>query len=280
MSLRDKLLTPRVARAAMSPLGILLAGAGAAVGVVTGLGIPGAIALGVAAWGARVAVAVPRGEKGPNIDAYALVDPWRRFVLHAQQARNRFERAVKSTREGPIRDRLASIGSRIDTGVEDVWRVANRGQELSRARAQLDPTTAKAELERTQVELAASPNSRHLQAAVESLQSQLASAERMAATVVEAEQQLRLLDARLDETVARAIELSVGTGDEAGLRGLDSDVGDIVNELESLRLALEDTHQTMAPPSIDLPSFEAAPLPPPDDEEGEAGGTVAGRPGG
>ena len=264
----------------MSPLGIVLAGAGAAVGIVTGLGIPGAIALGAVAWGGRVAAAVPRSDKGPNVDAYALVDPWRRFVLHAQQARNRFERAVKSTRDGPIRDRLASIGTRIDTGVEDVWRVANRGQELSRARAQLDPTTARADLGRIEAELAQAPTSRHLQAARESLQSQLASAERMAGTVTEAEQQLRLLDARLDEAVARAIELSVGTGDEAGLRGLDSDVGDIVGELESLRQALEDTNAANASISIDLPSFdtaEPATLPPPDNEEGEEGGTVAGR---
>lgn len=277
MAFRDRFFTPRVARAMMSPLGILLAGAGAAIGIVTGLGIPGAVALAAVGWGGRVAAAVPRSEKGPNIDAYALVDPWRRFVLHAQQARNRFERAVKSTREGPIRERLASIGTRIDTGVEDVWRVANRGQELARARAQLDPTTARADLARAEAELRQSPNSRHLQAAVESLQSQLASADRMAATVTEAEQQLRLLDARLDESVARVIELSVGTGDEAGLRGLDSDIGDIVGELESLRLALEDTNAANAPLGLDAMTSLPPPEPEPAPDEGEDGGTVAGR---
>lgn len=280
MAFRDRFFTRGVARAMMSPLGIVLAGAGAAIGIVTGLGIPAAVGLGAAAWGVRVAAAIPRPQRGPDIDAYALVDPWRRFVLHAQQARNRFDGAVRTTRAGPIRDRLGSIGERIDTGVEDVWRVANRGQELARARAQLDPQSTMAELRQTEAELASTGGtSTHLAAAVESMHAQLASAERMQRTVTEAEQQLRLLDARLDEAVARAIELSVGSGDEAGLRGLDSDVGDIVGELESLRQALEETDRAAggvtAPPSASLP-------PPPTElpsDEGR-GGTVAGSAGG
>jgi len=53
----------------------------------------------------------------------------------------------------------------------------------------------------------------------------------------EARDRLRLLDARLDEAVARAVELSLGTGDARALQG---DVDQLVEEMEALRLALED----------------------------------------
>jgi hypothetical protein len=53
-------------------------------------------------------------------------------------------------------------------------------------------------------------------------------------------EQLRLLDARLDEAVARAVELSL-SGDSGKLTGLDSDVDDLVAEMEALRQALEET---------------------------------------
>jgi hypothetical protein len=72
-SLRDRFFTPPVARAMTSPLGIVLAGAGAAVGVATGMGVVGAIGLGALAWGGRVAAAIPRGEKhSTRIDPFAL----------------------------------------------------------------------------------------------------------------------------------------------------------------------------------------------------------------
>ena len=51
---------------------------------------------------------------------------------------------------------------------------------------------------------------------------------------------LRLLDARFDELVARAVEVSVGSAD-SGVLG--NDVNDLVNELEGLRLAIDDTQR-------------------------------------
>ncbi len=175
-------------------------------------------------------------------DPFGLGDPWRRFVAQAEQARDRFVDAVANTREGPLHDRLAGIGRRIDTGVDDVRRVATRGQSLAQACAKLDPAATLADLASAEAELAGLPDSRHLQVEVASLRAQLASAERMAVTVEEATQQLRLLDVRLNETVARAIELSVGATNESGLRNLDDDVDSIVDELEALRLAVEDTN--------------------------------------
>ena len=50
-----------------------------------------------------------------------------------------------------------------------------------------------------------------------------------------------MLDARLDESVARAIELSVSLDDAEGLAGLGADVESVVSEMEALRQALEET---------------------------------------
>ena len=49
---------------------------------------------------------------------------------------------------------------------------------------------------------------------------------------------LRLLDARFDELIARAVEVSVGSGDSDVL---GHDVDQLVSELESLRVAMEET---------------------------------------
>ena len=54
-----------------------------------------------------------------------------------------------------------------------------------------------------------------------------------------------MLDARYDELVARAVEVSLGTGDS---EGLSHDVDDLVAELEALRQALDET----APRATDL----------------------------
>ncbi len=62
----------------------------------------------------------------------------------------------------------------------------------------------------------------------------------MDAIVRDARDRLRLLDARLDEAAARAVELSVDANDE-GMLGLSSDVDNVVSDMEALRQALEET---------------------------------------
>jgi hypothetical protein len=220
-----------------SPLAIILAGAGAAVGIVAGGGIPLAIGLGAAAWAGRVAAAVPRGERGPDVDPAALRDPWRRFVQEALQARDRFGRAVRDARPGPLHDRLVQIGERIETGVDETWRVACRGQELTDARRGID--TSDAENELREIAATGGPTSPAVQQTVSALEAQVASARRMDAVIVDARDRLRLLNARLDEAVVRAIELSVQPGADTDLAGLGDDVDSLVDEMEALRLGLE-----------------------------------------
>ena len=68
---------------------------------------------------------------------------------------------------------------------------------------------------------------------------QLASAQRLETTINDARDRLRLLDARMDEAVARAIELSVRGGD-VELGGLGNDVDGLVGDMEALRQGLEE----------------------------------------
>src|SRR4051812_49532928 len=64
LSFRDRFFTPRVAKAITSPLGILLAGAGASIGILVGAPIAVAAGIGAAAWAARVGAAGARPAAG------------------------------------------------------------------------------------------------------------------------------------------------------------------------------------------------------------------------
>jgi hypothetical protein len=243
-SFRDRFFTPPVARAIMSPLGIILAGAGAAVGIVAGLPIAAVVGVGAAAWAARVAAAVPRAPKGDRIDPFTLGEPWRRFVSDAQQASRRFERAVHQARTGPLRDHLTEIGSRIETGVEACWRIAQQGEALSNARSQLDSAQTQRELDQVQSEIDGPVDTNSpVHRTIEALQAQLASGQRMDKVITDTRDRLRLLDARLDEAVARALELSVQATSVDDLSDLTNDVDGVVGEMEALRQGLEEADQ-------------------------------------
>jgi hypothetical protein len=242
LRLRDRFFTPPVAEAMTSPTGILLAGAGVAAGILAGLPAAGAAALGVAAWAVRVAVAVPRNPRSERIDPFALQDPWRQFVREALQARARFSDAVRQARGGPLRDRLAEISERLSTGVEESWRIARAGQALSDARRRIDVSQAIAQLtELTRNRPTPPRNDPTLERTIEALEAQIETARRMDAVIEDTRARLRLIDARLDESVSRAIELSVRAERADELGGLGEDVDSLVTELEALRQGLAET---------------------------------------
>jgi hypothetical protein len=228
--LPEPIRTPAVARAVTSPSALLLAGAGASAAILVGAAWPVAVAAGVAAWAARVAMAVPRRAAGDRVDPFAVGEPWRSFVQDALQAQQRFRRTLGRMREGPLRERLADVGRRIEEGVIECWQIARRGDDLDAALGQLDTVTVRRELEGAVGE--------ETRAA---LQAQLEAAQRIAAVSQDAHNRLRVLTARLDEAVARAIELSVRAADLAELAPLSTDVDALVGELEALRVALQET---------------------------------------
>lgn len=238
-SLRNRFFTPRVARALTSPSGILLAGVGGAAGILLGGPVLGA-ALGVGAWVVRVAAAIPRGDR-VSIDPAALRSPWRDYVREALDAQRRYGQVVKTARGGPLKRRLEEIGARLQDGVQEAWRIAQRGQALEGGLWQLDVPAIQQQLVVAQHEARhGAPSAERI---VESLRAQLGTAERLRRVTEDASARLRLLDARMDEAVARAVELSL-SGDDASVSGLGSEVDNLVLDMEALRQALEETGGT------------------------------------
>lgn len=240
-SFRDRLLSPQGARAVASPLGIALAVGAAVAAVVAGLPLPAALVVLVVVWLANVWRLVPRPPRQPRIDPFTLHDPWRRYVQNALQARTRFAEAAERTPPGPLRDRLREIAARVETGVEESWQVAQRGEALVQARQGIDL----GDVDRQLREAGGAGDSGEADPArdrvVQSLEGQRATAARLDGVIANARDQLRLLDAGLDEAVARTLELSAHAQAGTGVDGLGRDVDELVTEIEALRLALEET---------------------------------------
>jgi hypothetical protein len=217
---------------------MLLAGAGAAVAILLGAPLLVAAAAGVAAWGVNVGLAVPRRREPARIDPFTLADPWRSYVVDAQVAKVRFDEVSDGMSRGPLRDRLLTLGQRLDDGVRESWQVASRGHDLSVALERLAPDRARRELAAAERELAEHGPSASTATVIAALRAQVDAAQRLERTAADARDRLRVLNARFDELVARAIEVSVGVGDE---RSLGGDVDELIHELEALRIALEET---------------------------------------
>ena len=245
LSFRDRFLTRPVADTLLAPSSILLAGAGASLAIVAGLPLLVAPVMGAAAWALRVLAAVPRNRGREEIDPFALPEPWRHFVVEALRAQVRYRQAIAGAEAGPIRQRLGTIGERIDDGVHEAWRIARRGAQLVEARHGIDDVDARRELGRVEQEGAAAGSAADRTA--QALRSQIEAADRLDSTIAAVRDQLRLLDARLDESVARAAELSVRIGDAAELAPVGADVEGLVQEMEALRLALEETSGPQIP---------------------------------
>jgi hypothetical protein len=186
----------------------------------------------------RLARLFRRRRRRERIDPFTVHEPWRRFVQEALQARSRFAATVDRTPKGPLHDRLRAIADRIETGVDETWQIAKRGHHLVAARRQIDVADLDRRLADPDVE----------DAVARSLRSQREAVARMDAMIERTESELRVLDARLDEAVARAIELTARAGADASVvAGLGRDVDDLVTEMEALRLALDEADQAAHP---------------------------------
>ena len=220
-----------------------MTGGAVAAAVVMGAALPVAAVAGGLAWGARIGFELVRN-RDERVDPFSLGDPWKRFVIDAQNAQSRYRRAVKRSRSGPLKERLEELGARIDQAVLECWRVACQGDNLGGALRQLETERVETELGQARRELkeARGGSTASLKATVEALEAQMRSAERLSEVWRSSRDRLRVLNAQLDEAVARAVELSVGAGGSvAAFGGLSDQVAEVVSDMESLRQALEET---------------------------------------
>ena len=153
---------------------------------------------------------------------------------------------------GPLRDHLTEIGGRLDEAVDECWRVARRGQlpghrpqpgrrprgspQLAALEAQAGGRCRRARTQAAHRRGAAGPD-RHRPAD--------------GRRADDTHSRLQLLDARLDETVTRAIELSVQADTPADLGGLGDDVEGLVSEMEALRQGLDEVGRRQDFPDLE-----------------------------
>ena len=267
--LPEHLKNRKTAEAVTAPSALLLAGAGTAAGVLIGAGLPLAILVGAVAYGVRVAFGLPRKPRPERIDLAGLSQPWRAYVKDAMEAQRRYGRAVATAEPGPLHDRLGEIGARLDAGVRECYRIGRRGAALDTGLAGLQTGVAWSDLmhgldnfrvpaelrERVQQgetihdhpaladELEKCGMDEQSLEKLQALQAQVQSAQRLSKVAEDARSRLELLNARLDEAVARAVELALSAEDATALSGLGGDVDDLVGEMESLRGALDEAGQ-------------------------------------
>jgi hypothetical protein len=102
------------------------------------------------------------------------------------------------------------------------------------------------QLERAQAALEAAPADPVWSRTLEALQTQRATAQRLDGVIDGTRSELRLLNARMGEAVARTIELSAHAATPELALSLSTDVESVVTDLEALRQALEETNSAGA----------------------------------
>jgi len=253
MAFRDRVYTPATAKALLS----WRLAVGAAIAVTTalvGLHPVAASLLGLAVYAGLVYAAMPAGRRrSARPDPFALGEPWRHFVSSALRSRRSLEATVANVRTGPLRDRLVGIAERLEQAVDESWAIARRGDEIDDAVTRIDPVRLRSRLQtlrQQQAELSAQRADAEAQLlaggadpvaqAIASVESQLGSADRLKDLSAATADRLRLMQARLDELVARAAEVSVGSSDTDDYA---DDVDNLVVELEALRQAVAEVEQ-------------------------------------
>ncbi len=214
------------------------------------------------------------GLSGPNgaaIDPFAVSEPWRRFMQHALQAQDRFRVTLDAAGGGPLRDQLQDIGQTLDGGIARAWSTAQQGHRVSQARRRINteavnarltqppatqpgpgpagpgpagadpPDMDPADMDPADMDQTDGTQTDSEDAVGQALRAQLGSADRLDSVISAAEQQLRLLTTQLDEAVARAAELAARAGSGASLGTVAADITRVSDQLEALRLALEET---------------------------------------
>lgn len=152
-------------------------------------------------------------------------------VDQAMACARRYRSLVEVRPDGPLRDRIAEIGGRVDAGVLAVYETALRARRLDDVALTLDPSAV----------TAAYKDARRRDASpelVESHRVRFESVQRILNARDEIDGRLELLEARLEATVARVAELALEPA--ADLDAVEADLAEVTGELTALRAGLDE----------------------------------------
>jgi hypothetical protein len=234
------------------------------------------VRLGVAAW-QRV-----RALPTETIDPWALPEPWRGLVQQALDARKQFNSAAEAWPQGPLRERLVSLEPAVEAEVSGVWVAARQGATLSggypvgakrSSAADLSAELQAVHLERADLSEGNQVRRDELDRAEQAIAAQLQAARRAESTSQAVEDRLRLLVARLDESVTSLVGLTAGPGGAGDLEGRGTviegaaaSIEGLGREIAALQAGIGEGGQLPAAPKM------TAPLPKPPDPAGPSGG--------
>jgi hypothetical protein len=270
--------SPSTVRAAVSPTAIAAAAIGVGIGVLAQSLIV-AVILGVGFWSVRMAAGVfvrrrrrrAAEPKPAQLDPWSVPEPWRQLLQEADNAQSRFNNAVKDWPPGPIRERLTDMQPRLWANVGDIGTIARRGAALSAwvsgvpATGRPTSTQLAEQLRQTEAErqrLAGRSTSRD--ASLARTEEAIAAQIRAMHNASEAESvvldRLRVVVARLDETVTSLLVLGAGGG-EAQADSATASLDEINDEITALLRGLAEATGTSS--AAVGPLSAPAPLPPP-----------------
>ena len=156
---------------------------------------------------------------------------WQPFVADAVQVRSRWHEVVAGLREGPVRDRLVTLGDKIDAGVLAVHATASRAADAERLASTLDADKVTDDYKRAKRDPAVDP------ALLDAMTARFTSVQRVLNALDDVDRQLRLLDVRLGAAVARGAEVALTAGQGSDELGAELDA--VVAELGALQSSLD-----------------------------------------
>lgn len=239
---------------AVAGLGVSLGAHSTIAGVVAGGAIWVVSCAGVAlsAW-----LRSFRRATGPQIDPWALPEPWRGLVRDAVNAGRRFEVATASLPEGPIRERVTTMEPVVAGQVKAVWDSARRGALLTggyppgnhrEPAANLSARIESLQIERDSLGEGSDLRRAELDRAEDALASQLRETKHAEATAAWLQDGLRSSIARLEAAVTSLAELASQPAGGGGIDALGTSIESVGDELSALHASLSEVAGKLPPP--------------------------------
>lgn len=161
-------------------------------------------------------------------DPFTLSEPWRQHVSASLSAQRRYDSLIAGVTAGPLRTTLDRISVQVHTAVSECWVIAQRGDQLDDTIRTLDGQSLRARLSR-----ATDDEMRR------SLEQQLAALDKVRSTRTDTDRRLHGLQTRLGQLVSESAVI-VANADQPAGGPLESDVDDLVVQLRTLHLAVNE----------------------------------------